>query len=49
MANDMTFHSRPRGTRRGRLAAFLLIAAAVPALAQSLPGPAAAVSADGVG
>jgi hypothetical protein len=49
MKNDMTFHSRPLGTGRGRLAAFLLIVAAVPALAQNVPDLAGAVSADGVG
>jgi hypothetical protein len=49
MAIGMTFHSRPRGTARGRLAAFLLIGAAVPALAQNAPAPAPTVITDGVG
>lgn len=48
MTNGMTLHSRPHGAGRGRLAAVLLLVAAVPALAQNVPGPAAAVSTDGV-
>lgn len=49
MANGMTFHSRPRGKGRGRLAALLSIVAAVPAFAQDAPVPVPVVAADGVG
>lgn len=49
MANGMTFQLRPLGKGRGRLAAFLLIVAAVPAFAQNAPVPVPIVAADGVG